>query len=149
MRNRWLILRLILGLLLTVFVILYPMLISIYVFLPLFIGYAGWLLVRGIEGEGVGYILIPLVYLVNLEINLSLPLMLVVIAVLLYYLTLYERVRVLRKCRVCVAVISVISIDVYYLGILMMYDLLMDTSSIAVDSLLWYSLLADIVLAVF
>ena len=149
MRNRWLILRLILGLFLTVFVILYPMLISIYVFLPLFIGYAGWLLVRGIEGEGVGYILIPLVYLVNLEINLSLPLMLVVIAVLLYYLTLYERVRVLRKCRVCVAVISVISIDVYYLGILMMYDLLMDTSSIAVDSLLWYSLLADIVLAVF
>jgi len=148
-RNRWLILRLILGLLLTVFVILYPMLISIYVFLPLFIGYAGWLLVRGIEGEGVGYILIPLVYLVNLEINLSLPLMLVVIAVLLYYLTLYERVSVLRKCRVCVAVISVISIDVYYLGILMMYDLLMDTSSIAVDSLLWYSLLADIVLAVF
>jgi len=148
-RNRWLILRLLLGLFLTVFVILYPMLISIYVFLPLFIGYAGWLLVRGIEGEGVGYILIPLVYLVNLEINLSLPLMLVVIAVLLYYLTLYERVRVLRKCRVCVAVISVISIDVYYLGILMMYDLLMGTSSIAVDSLLWYSLLADIVLAVF
>ena len=148
MRNRWFFLKFLLGIFLILFVILYPMLISIYVFLPLFIGFAGWSLLRGIDGAGLGYILIPLIYLTNLEINLSLPLMLVVFATLLYYLTLYERVSVFKKCRVCVAVLSVVFIDLYYLGALVMYDLLMDTSSIVIDKLLWYSLLADIFMAV-
>jgi hypothetical protein len=147
-RNRWFVFRLLSGGLLTVFVVLYPMLISIYVFLPLFVGFSGWMMIRGIEGAGYAYVVIPLIYLVNLEINLSLPLMMVVLATLLYYLTLYERVTILKRCRVCVAVLSVILIDAYYLGSLMIYDLLMDTSSIVIDKLLWYSLIADIVLAV-
>jgi len=148
-RNRWLIFRLLFGLFLTVFVVMYPMLISVYVFLPLFIGYAGWLLVRGIEGDGLRYIVIPLVYLVNLEINLSLPLMLVATAVLAYYLTLYGWAQRLKKCPVCVTVVSVVAIDVFYIGTLIVYDLLMGTNSIEVDSVLIYSLLADIFLAVF
>ncbi len=148
MRNRWFVLKFLLGIFLILFVILYPMLISIYVFLPLFIGFAGWSLLRGIDGAGLGYILIPLIYLINLEINLSLPLMMVVFATLLYYLTLYEHVLVFKKCRVCVAVLSVVLIDLYYLGSLVMYDLLMDTSSIVIDKLLWYSLFADIFMAV-
>ncbi len=148
MHNRWFFLKILLGLFLILFVILYPMLISIYVFLPLFIGFAGWSLVRGIDGEGWGYILFPLIYLTNLEINLSLPLMMVVFATLLYYLTLYERVLVLKKCRVCVAVLSVVLIDLYYLGSLIVYDVVMDTGSIVIDKLLWYSLLADIFMAV-
>ena len=105
-------------------------------------------MIRGIEGAGYAYVVIPLIYLVNLEINLSLPLMMVVLATLLYYLTLYERVTILKRCRVCVAVLSVILIDAYYLGSLMIYDLLMDTSSVVIDKLLWYSLIADIVLGV-
>ena len=148
MRNRWFILKFLFGLILIGVVVLYPMLISIYVFLPLFIGFAGWSLVRGIDGEGLGYIFFPLLYLTNLEINLSLPLLLGVFATLLYYLTLYDRILVFKKCRVCVAVLSVVFIDLYYLGVLVVYDLLMNTSSIVIDKLLWYSLLSDIFMAV-
>ena len=72
----------------------------------------------------------------------------VVFATLLYYLTLYNRVLIFKRCKFCVASLSVISIDLFYLGSLMLYDLLMDTSSIVIDKLLWYSLIADIVLAV-
>jgi len=147
-RNRWFILKFLFGLILIGVVVLYPMLISIYVFLPLFIGFAGWSLVRGIDGEGLGYIFFPLLYLTNLEINLSLPLLLGVFATLLYYLTLYDRILVFKKCRVCVAVLSVVFIDLYYLGVLVVYDLLMNTSSIVIDKLLWYSLLSDIFMAV-
>lgn len=136
------------GLLLTVFVILYPMLVSIYVFFPLFIGFSGWMILLGIEGKGPLYVLIPLIYLVNLEINLSLPLLMTLFATLFYYLTLFDRVMILKKCKYCVAVLSVLLIDLYYLGSLMVYDLLMDTSSIVIDKLLWYSLIADVVLAV-
>ena len=148
MRNQGSIFTPLLWLLLIGFIVLYPMLISIYVFLPLFIGFAGWSLLRGIAGEGLRYILFPSIYLINLEINLSLPLLLVVFAVLLYYLTLYDYVLVFKKCRICVAVLSVVLIDLYYLGSLLLYDLLMDTSSIVINNLLWYSLLADVFLAV-
>jgi hypothetical protein len=147
--NRWFALKIALGIFLVLFVLFYPMLISIYVFLPLFIGFSGWTLVRGIEGAGVFHILVPLLYLINLEINLSLPLLMTPFAALLYYLTLYDRVLVLKKCSVCVAVISVVAIDLYYLGSLFVYDMLMDTSSIVIDPLLWYSLAADMILAVF
>lgn len=148
MRNQWFFLKVVFGVLLTVFVVLYPMLISIYVFFPLLIGFSGWMIVRGIEGRGLLYVLIPIVYLINLEINLSLPLMMTVFATLLYYLTLFNRVMVFKRCKFCVAVLSVLLIDLYYLASLMTYDLLMDSSSVVIDKLLWYSLIADIVLAV-
>ncbi len=141
-------LRGLIWLIVIVFVVLYPMLISIYVFLPLFIGFAGLLIIRGIEGKGYKYILIPLIYLVNLEINLSLPLLLSLFAIFLYYLTLYERVMYLKRCKWCVAILSVVLIDIYYLLTLLGYDLMMDTHSIVIDNLLWYSLIADIVMAV-
>ena len=148
MRNRWFILKSLFELILIGVIVLYPILISIYVFLPLFIGFAGWSLLRGIDGKGLGYIFFPLVYLINLEINLSLPLLMVVFATLLYYLTLYDYVRVFKKCRMCVIVLSVVLIDLYYLGALLVYDALMDTNSIVIDKLLWYSLLSDIFMAV-
>ncbi len=125
------------------------MLISIYVFLPLMIGFSGWMFVRGIDGAGLAYLLFPLVYLTNLEINLSLPLLMGLFAASVYYVTLYERVMVFKQCPVCVAVVSTVMIDLYYLGALMLYDLVMDTTSIMIGKLLWYSLVADIVLAVF
>ena len=134
---------------LTLFVLFYPLLISMYVFLPLLIGFSGWTFIRGIEGKGYAYILFPVLYLVNLESNLSLPLLLTLFATMLYYLLFYPRVLYLKRCKLCVAVLSVLLIDLLYVVSLLGYDLLMDTSSIVFDSLLWYSLIADIVLAVF
>jgi len=141
-------LRIVLGMGIALFVILYPMLISVYVFLPLFVGFAGWMLLRGFEGGGYRYIIPSLAYLINLEVNLSLPLLLSLFAVLLYYLLLYDKVQYLKRCKTCVAVISVVAIDLLYLAALMTYDLMLDAGTLVLSDLLWYSLIADIALAV-
>ena len=129
-------------------ILFYPMLISIYVTLPLFIGYAGYLILRGIEGEGWRYLLLPLLYLLNLEINLSLPLFLSLAAVLVYDLFLYPSVLFLKRCPLCVAVLSVFFIDLIYLGLLMIYDFIFASGSVEIDLLLLYSLAMDILAAV-
>ena len=130
------------------FVILYPTLISMYVYLPLFIGFAGYMIIWGIDGHGLRYIWFPLIYLVNLEANLSLPMFLSLLSVLLFYLTLYEKIRYFKRCPVCVGLLSVIAIDLYYFLILLGYDFVFDTTSIFVDSLLLYSLVFDLIFVV-
>jgi hypothetical protein len=130
------------------FILFYPMLISIYVTLPLFIGYAGYLVLRGIEGEGWRYLLLPLLYLLNLEINLSLPLFLSLAAVLIYDLFLYSSVLFLKRCPLCVAVLSVSFIDLIYLGLLMLYDFIFASGSVEINLLLLYSLAMDILAVV-
>jgi len=79
------------------FIVVYPMLISIYVFLPLFIGIMGYLFILGIERK-LHYVLMSLLYFINLEANLSLPFFLTIIASLLVYLftitwLIFENVR--------------------------------------------------------
>jgi len=124
------------------------MLVSIYVTMPLFIGFAGYLILQGLDGKGWRYILFPLLYLLNLEINLSLPLLLSLLAVLAYYLFLYPSVLFFKRCRVCVALISVLSIDLIYFGLIMTYDFIFEIQSIQVNLLLLYSLTMDAILAV-
>jgi hypothetical protein len=133
---------------LVLFLLLYPMLISIYVTLPLFIGYAGWQMVRGLDGGGWQRLLYPALYLFNLEINLSLPLFLTLAAVLFYYLFLYPSILFLKRCPLCVAVLSVALIDLVYLGMIMVYDFIFGAGSIEVNLLLFYSLAMDILAAV-
>ena len=55
------------------FVFFYPMLISIYVFLPLFIGAMSYMFILGLEKEKKAYILISIIFMMNIEVNLSLP----------------------------------------------------------------------------
>jgi hypothetical protein len=136
------------GIVLMIFVILYPMLVSIYVFLPLFIGFSGWMILRGVEGAGLMYVVIPLVYLINLEINLSLPLFLTLAAALSYYLFLYPSILFLKRCSRCVAILSVVLIDLIYLGLLVVYDFIFETGSIDINYLLLYSLVMDILAVV-
>lgn len=129
-------------------VLFYPMLISIYVTLPLFIGFAGYLIVRGLNGEGWRYLLLPLLYLLNLEINLSLPLLLTLAAVLIYYLFFYPSVLFLKRCPLCVAILSVLFIDGIYLGLILLYDFIFASESIEINTSLFSSLAADILAAV-
>jgi hypothetical protein len=124
-------------------------LISVYVKLPLFIGYAGYLLLLGMEGKrGYSYIFLPLLYLLNLEANLSLPLLLTVLSVFIYHMIFYNIVNILKRCRVCVAFISVVAIDSIYFALILVYDFIFEGSSIEINSLLLYSLVLDIVAAV-
>ena len=65
----------------SIFIFFYPMLISIYVFLPLLIGAMGYMLVQGLEREKPSFILLAIIYMVNLEVNLSLPIFLIYLSI--------------------------------------------------------------------
>lgn len=138
----------ILWILILGFIVLYPLLISKYVSLPLFIGFSGYLIVLGIDGHGKKYIWLPLLYLMNLEANLALPMFLTLFTVLLFYLTLYERIRYFKRCSICVGLLSVIAIDFYYFIVLLGYDFIFDSTSIFIDSILLYSMVFDLIFVV-
>jgi len=128
------------------FVIFYPMMVSIYVFLPLMIGFMGYTMVVGIDRPRTSYLFVSLVYLINLEVNLSLPLFLSLLTVIVYYITIYPHIHVFKKCKVCVPLISVFLIDLLYLTMLLGYDMIFGESSIVVDQLLLYSLIVDMLM---
>ena len=130
------------------FVIFYPMLISIYVFLPLFIGAMGYLLMRGIEENRIFYILLPLIYFINLDVNLSLPFFLTIIVSLIIYVFLYHHLNYFRKCVICRPILSVLLIDGLYLISLLAYDFVFQTHTIVLDNILLYSLIVDLLVVV-
>ena len=133
---------------LLLFVVFYPMLISIYVFLPLFIGVMGYMLMRGIDKNNPFYIFISLFYFINLEVNLSLPLFLTILVVLLIYAIFYHHLNYFRKCVVCRPIISVILIDLFYLVFLLTYDFIFQTSNVMIDNILLYTLIVDLLVVV-
>ena len=130
------------------FVIFYPMLISIYVFLPLLVGVMGYVLMLGIETNRISYIIIPLLYFLNIEVNLSLPYFLTLIASLLIYVLFFRHLNYFRKCAICRPILSVVLMDLLYLGLLLSYDFIFSTSSIVVDNILLYSLVVDLLVVV-
>lgn len=130
------------------FIIFYPMLISIYVFLPLFIGMMGYLLIKGIDENRIFYVLLSLLYFINLEVNLSLPLFLGTITALIVYVLFYHHLNYFRKCVVCRPLLSVILIDITYLAFLLAYDFVFQTHTIVLDNILLYSLVVDLLVVV-
>ena len=130
------------------FIVFYPMLISIYVFLPLLIGVMGYLFMRGVEGNKLSYIFVSLVYFINLEVNLSLPFFLMLIASMLVYVLFFRHLNYFRKCAICRPLLSVILVDFVYLGLLLSYDFIFQTNSIVVDNILAYSLVIDLLVVV-
>ncbi len=137
-----------LGIAIALFILFYPMLISIYVFLPLFIGSMAYILIRGIEKEKSLSIAVATIYLLNLEVNLSLPLFLVIISSLFFYVTIYPSLKYFRRCKVCKPLLAVILLDLFYLGALFSFDFIFQTQSIVLDSILLYSLIVDMLIVV-
>lgn len=130
------------------FVIFYPMLISIYVFLPLLIGVMGYLLILGIDKEKKEYIILALIYLINLEINLSLPFFLTIISILMIYVLFFNSLKHFRTCRLCTPILTVILLDFFYLGALLTYDFIFQETTIILDNILLYSLVIDLLVVV-
>lgn len=130
------------------FIIFYPMLISIYVFLPLFIGTMGYLLMKGISENRIFYVLFALLYFTNLEVNLSLPFFLTTITSLIVYVFFYHHLDYFRKCVICRPILSVLLIDGLYLLSLLAYDFVFQTQTIVLDNILLYSLIVDLLVVV-
>ena len=129
-------------------VIVYPMLISIYVTMPLFIGFAGLMLVTSIEKDRYWHIILVLLYMINLEINLSLPLFLIPISVVIFILLIKPRLSFLKLCPMCIKVVTVVAINIIYFILLYGYDFAHGQSSVNYDSFLLFSLIYDIIAAV-
>ena len=130
------------------FILFYPMLISIYVFLPLLIGAMSYVLILGLDKEKSLSLPIAIIYLINLEVNLSLPLFLTIISSFLFYVTLYPSLKHFRKCKVCKPLLSVVLLDIFYLGALFIFDFIFQTQSIVLDTILLYSLVVDMLIVV-
>ncbi len=130
------------------FVVFYPMLISIYVFLPLLIGIMGYIMMQGVEKGKMHYIFIAIVYFTNLEVNLSLPFFLIFTSSLFVYVLFYHSLLYFRKCMICRPVLSILLIDAVYLGSLLAYDFVFQTNSIVLDNILLYSLIIDLLIVV-
>ena len=140
--------KLLVGTLLLLFILFYPMLISIYVFLPLFIGFMGYLMITGIERRSVVAVVLALLYFINLNVNLSLPFFLITLSVIFVYTFFYPYIAKLKKCTLCIAVLSVILIDFSYAGALMLYDFIFQSESIVFNEVLLYSLIIDLLFVV-
>jgi hypothetical protein len=130
------------------FVLFYPMLISIYVFLPLFIGAMSYVLILGLDKEKSFSLPLAIIYLINLEVNLSLPLFLTIISAFIFYVTLYPSLKYFRRCKICKPLLSVIILDFFYLGALFAFDFIFQTQSIVLDNILLYSLVVDMLIVV-
>ncbi|MFT7823355.1 MAG: hypothetical protein ABXS92_01210 [Sulfurimonas sp.] len=128
----------------SLFIIIYPMLISIYVFLPLFIGIMGYLLILGIHKSRKDYILFSVIYFINLEINLSLPFFLTIITALIVYILFFHTLLLIRKCKICGSLVTVLLLDFFYLGAILAYDFIFQSSTIVLDNILLYSLVIDL-----
>ncbi len=129
-------------------VVFYPMLISIYVTLPLFVGFAGLIFVLGLDEENYSYLFFSAVYMLNLEINLSLPLLLMLISALIFYNYVKEKLAILKLCKKCVYISTVLLINLIYFLLLAGYDFVTDQNSVNYDHLLVFSFIYDIIAAV-
>ena len=130
------------------FILFYPMLISIYVFLPLLIGAMSYVLISALDKEKSFSLPLAILYLINLEVNLSLPLFLTIISALIFYVTLYSSLKYFRKCKICKPILSVFLLDFFYLGALFSFDFIFQTQSIVLDNILLYSLVVDMLIVV-
>lgn len=130
----------------TLFAIFYPILISFYVVLPLFIGLAGYLMILGIKNDNIAPILVSSLYLLLLDINTSIPIFSGIIATLLCYLLVLPRLRIILNCKICISAIIVSSIYIIYFIIAYIFDFAFELESVHVSMLVLVSMLLDIIL---
>ena len=133
---------------LILFIIIYPLFVSMYTMLPPLIGLVGYVLIINIEKEKV-YAFAPLVYLLNLDLNLSLPLLLSIFMIIFIYFFIYTPLKRLVRCKVCLLFAVIIIIDFLYYISLFIYDFLFNTTTVLADMLLIYYIVIDILIGVF
>jgi hypothetical protein len=111
------------------------------------IGVMGYVLIQGLEENRVMKILVPIIYFINLDLNLSLPIFLSIISIFMIYIIVQNSFLAKTKCYLCKSIFIVIMVDVSYLLFLIGYDFIFQTQSVILDELLIYSLIVDLILA--
>ncbi len=133
--------------LLFLFVIVYPLLVSMYTILPPLIGLAGYLMIIHIDDKKI-YSISAFFYLLNLDLNLTLPLFLSSSIIILILMFIYEPLNRLVRCRVCLLFILIVIIDFSYYMSLFVYDFIFTSTTVIGDMLLVYYIVIDIFVGV-
>ena len=129
-------------------VIAYPFLVSIYSMLPPLIGLAGYIIILNIDKNKI-YALSGMVYLLNLELNSTLPILLSIFVVVMTYIFLYSRLKLLIRCQVCFLFSMIVLIDTFYYLTLFLYDAMFQTTTVVANMMLVYYIIVDIFIGVF
>ena len=125
------------------FVLFYPMLVSMYTMLPPLIGLVGYIFIVNIDSKKI-YSLSAFLYLVNLDLNLTLPLFFSIAITVLILMFIYEPLKRLVRCRVCLLFALIVLIDFTYYMTLFVYDFIFNVSTVIGDMLLVYYIVIDI-----
>jgi len=132
----------------TFFVLFYPFLTSMYTMLPPLIGLVGYIIISNIHSNKV-YAVVGFFYLLNLDLNLTLPLFLSTFIVIIVYILFYSTLKLLIRCRVCLLFVLMMLLDFSYYASLFLYDFVFTSSSVIGDMLLLYYIVIDILIGVF
>jgi len=130
---------------LLLFVFIYPMLVSMYTVLPPLIGLAGYVFITNFT-QNRFYPMSAFLYLLNLDFNLTLPLFFSLAIIVLVSLFLYQPLKRLIRCKVCLLFALIIIVDFSYYLSLFIYDFIFNTSSVIGDMLLVYYIVVDILI---
>ncbi|KIM07372.1 MAG: hypothetical protein KU29_06985 [Sulfurovum sp. FS06-10] len=125
----------------------YPILVSIYTMLPPLIGLVGYIVVTNMDKNRI-YALAGMLYLVNLDLNLTLPLLLSVFMVVMVQVLIYPRLKRLIYCQVCLFLILIVVIDFLYYFSLFIYDFIFNSSTIIADVMLIFYIVVDVMIGV-
>jgi hypothetical protein len=128
-------------------VIGYPFLVSIYTMLPPLIGLAGYIIISNVDKNKL-YALAGMVYLLNLELNLTLPMLLSIFVVVMTYIFLYSPLKLLIRCQVCFLFSMIVIIDTFYYLTLFLYDTMFQTTTVVSNMMLVYYFIVDIFIGV-
>ena len=125
----------------------YPVLVSIYSMLPPLIGLVGYIIISNIERNKL-YALGGMVYLLNLELNLTLPILLSIFVVVMTYVFLYSSLKLLIRCQVCLLFTMIVILDSFYYITLFLYDAMFQTTTVIGDMMLVYYIMVDIFIGI-
>jgi hypothetical protein len=130
---------------LLLFVFVYPMLVSMYTMLPPLIGLAGYIFITNFNKNRL-FTLIAFFYLINLDLNLTLPLFLSLAIIVLISLFVYQPLKRLIRCKVCLLFALIVIVDFSYYISLFVYDFIFNTSTVIGDMWLVYYIVIDILI---
>jgi hypothetical protein len=129
-------------------VIFYPMLTSIYGILPPLIGVVGLMVIYNVDENRV-YAFLGMLYLVNLDLNLSLPMLLSIFSIVIIYVMIYPSAKLMIRCQKCLAFFLIFLINGFYYINLFIYDIIFSSKVIVGDNTLLFYILFDLLIGLF
>ncbi len=129
-------------------VFFYPMLTSVYGMLPPLIGIVGLIIIYTIDTNKI-YALLGMLYLVNLDLNLSLPILLSLFSVVIIYVLVYPSAKLMIRCKKCLAIFLIVLVDALYYTNLFVYDFIFSLKTIVADDTLVFYILFDLFIGLF